>query len=321
MRQCDSLILIDKDNYEQLVKDEIDRTIKIREKELEERIANQKLKQRKKEEDLDYTRAMLRSDQKQEEILEEKHEIEIEKRHNQLSRKTESIRDKMRLLYKQENFYRDFLNDIPPHRIISMRNGELITTRHELYTKIGITPFSFENISYGYRLWLLEFDMDVYWDMNKFNSQDFYVRLQMLPNRGNFWKTSIAFGYVEYLHSLNNIQIKKVRPGHSPFLAMNLTLAPMYHSYLSVYGDFRKISLGLSNYAFYRHLNNNISFLLQIDFIMNEKFRNRYNDPVMFQVGVWFKPIENLNFTLAYEKHKVFTFSVGRVFGKTISRK
>jgi len=202
--------------------------------------------------------------------------------------------------------------------MINARNGELNTRQHQLSGSCGINPFSLEYFSYAYRLWLIEMDLDIHLEKNKLSTQDMYLRMQILPNSGKFWKTSISFGYVEYLHSLANIQVKHIKPGHSLFFASNITLAPLKRSYLNLYWDFRKLTFGLNNYFLYNHFTNNIGFLFQCDFINDKNFRNRFNDPVLFQFGIRFRASDAVNCAFAYEKHEIFTFMIQGNFGKKI---
>jgi len=311
-----SLIQIRKEEYGRIVVEEIKRSINLREHALEEEIAEQRLNTRRQEEALIQKKERVNQERIKESIKEQEHDITLDKKRSKLSRSIENVRNRMQRIYEQESMYRDFLDQKPPFQVLSMCNGELLDGKHGFQAEIGVYPFSFERLFYAYHIRLLEFGLNVTLDQNRFDDQDFYIKLQLLPNKGKFWKTSLAFGYVEYLNSMDKIQFNRMRPEHSPFIAMNITMAPAYHSYLSLYGDFRKTSVGINNFALYRHFQNNIGFLIQCDFIYDKDFRNRFNDPVLFQAGVRFKATNNLSFTLAYEKHEIFTFSALSVFGR-----
>ena len=311
-----SMIKIEKDKYEQLVSDEIDRDLIIKEKEYEEEIALKKLEERKRREELQLEESEHEREERKDRLKLEKKEHESEIKEDNFLQKLGNIKRRTEELYQQKRLYRDFLNDVPPAKVITLRNGEIINGKHEISAGTGISPVTFESIFYGYRFGILEISGEFNLLNNKFDRQDLFLKLQLLPNTGELWKTSLSFGFVEYLSSIYKTSFNKLKPTYSPFLATNVTVPTFYYSYFSFYGDTRKIQAGINNYFLYRHFADKIGFLFQIDYVYDKSFRNRFNDPVLFQAGIRFKATDNLFFTLAYEKHELFTFTLNGIFGR-----
>ena len=211
---------------------------------------------------------------------------------------------------RKKVYYREFLQNQPPGKVITLRNGQLSSRTHELSFGIGIVPVSISSLYYAYRFWQLELILNMGFRDNQLQQQDLSLKFQLLPNTGEFYKTSISFGFVEYVGSISEMDLKEVQPKYSPFIAGNITVPIWYNSYISFYGDFKKVSLGINNFIFYENLKDKVSFLFQIDFILAEDFRNRFVDPVLFQIGLRFKTFRNISSSLTYEDHELFVFSV-----------
>ncbi|MBU4446719.1 hypothetical protein KJ656_16825 [bacterium] len=311
-----SLIKIEKDKYERLVSDEIDRDLKIKEKEYEEEIALKRLNERKHREELQLKESEHEREKRKDRLKLEKKEHESEIKKDNFLQKLGNIKRRTAELYQQKGLFRDFLNETPPSKVITLRNGEIINGKHEISAGMGISPVTFESIFYGYRFGILEISGEFNLLNNKFDRQDLFLKIQLLPNTGELWKTSLSFGFVEYLNSIYKTNFNKLKPKYSPFLAMNVTVPTFYYSYFSFYGDARKIQVGINNYSLYKHFTDKIGFLLQIDYVYDKSFRNRFNDPMLFQAGVRFKATKNLAFTLAYEKHEILTFTLNGIFSR-----
>jgi len=311
-----SLIKIEKDKYERLVSDEIDRDLNIKEKEYEEEIALKRLNERKHRDELQLKESEHEREKRKDRLKLEKKEHESEIKKDNFLQKLGNIKRRTAELYQQKGLFRDFLNDAPPSKVITLRNGEIINGNHEFDAKMGISPVTFESIFYGYRFGILEISSEFNLLNNKFDRQDLFLKIQLLPNTGELWKTSLSFGFVEYLNSIYRTEFKKLKPKYSPFLATNVTVPTFYYSYFSFYGDARKISFGINNYSFYKHFADKTCLLFQIDYIYDKSFRNRFSDPVLFQAGVRFRATQNLAFTLAYEKHEILTFTLNGIFSR-----
>jgi len=304
-----SLIKIEKDKYDKLVSDEIERELTIKEKEYEEEIALKRLNEQKRLEELQIEKSKHEREKEEKSLELDKEKYKDEYRKGKFTLKLEDIKRKTEELYQRQTLYKDFLKEIPPSRVITLRNGEIVNGRHEFSAKMGISPVTFESIYYGYRLWLLELSTEINLFNNKLDCQNFFLKMQLLPNTGELWKTSVSFGFVEYMSSIYETDYKNLKPKYSPFLSSNVTIPSFYYSYISIYGDARKFSTGFNNYILYKYFRNKIGFLMQVDYIADKNFRNRFGDPVLFQIGIRFKPISNLFFTLSYEDHELFIFS------------
>ncbi len=211
---------------------------------------------------------------------------------------------------KKKVYYRDFLLDQPPGKVITLRNGQLSSRIHELSFGIGVVPVSISSVYYAYHFWQLEFLLNIKFRVNKLEQEDLSLRFQLLPNTGEFYKTSLAFGFAEYAGSISEMDLKQVQPKYSPFIAGNITVPIWYNSYISFYGDFRVISLGINNFVLYENFEDRVSFVFQIDFVLDNDFRNRFADQVLFQGGVRFKTFRNMSTSLTYEDHELFVFAV-----------
>lgn len=306
-----SLIKVEKNKYENLVKEGIRQEIKIKEEEYKRDIALKKIKEEKQRQELIIEKSKYERKKREEELKKAKKE-------SKLKQKIQTFKRKSKIFYETHKLYRNFLDDTPPVKVITSRTGAVIPHSHRLETKTGIAPITIESLFYAYHIWLLEFSNQINFCDNKIEDQQFNLKLQILPHTGKIWKTSVSFGYLEYLNSLdtlNKIDIQQLEPNFSPFLAMNFTIPSFHYTYLSLYGDARKISAGINNYTLYRHFKKKVCFLLQIDYIFDKKYRNRYNDSILFQGGIRFKPTSKIDFTLAFEDHEIFTFSVNYNFG------
>lgn len=293
-----ALMKVDKDKYTKIIIDELER-----ENERKTALAQAELDQKQ-----------LELEKKQQSNIIKEQNAEEKSRHWQEKFK---IRSEKRLFKKatlEKNLYtyRSFLNETPPDKVISFRNGQLATGKHTFSLHMGISPMSIENFYYGLQFWKLAFEMDLLGRNNRLERQELAIKYQVLPNSGDFHKTSVSFGYVEFLHSLSAGESSK--PGFSPFFALNMTFPELLHSYGSLYADSRKISMGINSYPTYDTFRDKLSILFELNYIRRSGFRNRFNDEMMVQAGVRFKTSDHINTSFTYESHETFVFSADYVF-------
>ncbi|MDP8238489.1 MAG: hypothetical protein P9X24_05330 [Candidatus Hatepunaea meridiana] len=212
----------------------------------------------------------------------------------------------------------NFLSEIPPNSVITFHNGVIHPEFYEFTLKAGISPVRFDAFHCSvtpFKLPLALF-MQTEMDDDKIQRQDGSIRVQLLPDKGKVFKTSIAFGFVEYSSGLADIPATKMQLTWSPLLTGNVTL-PMYHTFASVYGDARKFSVGFDHYLWYDNFIGAVSLMLQMDLIYDKDWRNKYGDEFLIQGGFRFKPSKYMTASITYEEHDTFMFGTTIVLGKT----
>ncbi len=202
--------------------------------------------------------------------------------------------------------HQQFTRITPPRNLINFRNAELLKKTHQVAVGLGVDPFTIRNLNYSYHLWYTETSFKLDFVDNQLDWQEASIRMQVLPLTGGYYRTSIGIGVVEYLSRVAKTDSKLWRPNYSPVLAGNIAIPHLLNSYLSFYGDYRKVSLGLNSFLFFNSTHDRFNFITQIDFIIDEDYLNRFEEDVIFSAGFQFKTIDALNTTLSYEDHEIF---------------
>jgi hypothetical protein len=291
-----SLLIYSKDEYNQLVKDEIQR-------ELDLQKAKNLADETKFEE-------QIRHQEETEQLKMQEKESLLRQLQERIKFKEERMRAKMEMREKLLLIYGEFLKEKPPTRLVDLRNGETVANHIELSAGMGINPWSVEWSSITMGMWLLEFSAKCDFRDEEVSGQEGYVKVQLLPQKGVIYKTSLAFGYVEYSFDLPEENLEGFEPETSPLIAGNITLPNCLYTYFSFYIDARKYSLGLSNYALYEHFGNALSLFLEVDFIKDDDYSNKFGDKTLFQPGIRFQASSNLIGYFTYEEHYKFMFTL-----------
>ncbi len=210
--------------------------------------------------------------------------------------------------------HREFTNISPPRDLITFTNAQLIKKSHQVSLGVGIDPFTLENVSYSYHLWYTEVSLKLEAVDNQLEWQEAAIKLQVLPLIGGYYRTSIGIGAVEYLSQISETNSELWRPKYSPFLTGNIAIPHLLNSYFSFYGDYRKISLGLNSFLFFKGARDRFNLVTQVDIITDENYLNRFGEDVIFSAGLQFKTMDALNTTLSYEDHKIFVLRFGYEF-------
>lgn len=295
-----SLIEIQKDAYNQIVFEEL-------QKELERNIYENKIDEAKQKEG-------IRSSQEQ-------FKLWLEKETNKLKQKVEELKFKIKqkqvqndILAKKKQELKDFIERKPPEEALTFNNAELPSKDNTISVEIGISPFSIQSVEYVRKIWKLTLSSYSGFHDNKFNRQDIALKYQILPNSGNINKITLAIGVVAFEHSIYDKKWKDVKVKFTPCFAGNISLPTMCYSYVSVYGDIRRYAIAVNSLLFFKTMRDRISFILEFDYIPYKNYRNRYNDSFLVQPGIRFRTTENIFTTIAYRNNELFTLSLEVAF-------
>jgi hypothetical protein len=151
------------------------------------------------------------------------------------------------------------------------------------------------------------------------------LQLQILPPRGELYRISLAIGYVGFISDAAHLdlnvtdlsaygdafgQISEPDAEFEDKVAGSALIAgtigiPQTGMHVSLYADKRRLSLGQSWYPLTRHLGDAISLVGQVDYFIDEDYRNRFGDPVEFLGGLRIVAIPGRFATLiAYEDNE-----------------
>jgi len=182
-------------------------------------------------------------------------------------------------------------------------------------------------LNVGISAWLLSAEANL-WASNEIVDQvEALVKLQILPEQGEIYKVSLALGMVDYIAAfspMNRLRLREENPGnslieiiedeltdpyahHSSFFLTGSVGLPEMNNHLSVYLDKRRLSLANIWYPFPRNLGDAISVINQVDYIRSKFYRNRFDDPLQWQVGLRLIAIPDRFATMiSYEDHEVW---------------
>jgi len=205
-----SMIKIQKDEYNQIVFEEL-------QKELERNIYENKIEEAKQKEG-------IRSSQEQ-------FKLWLEKETNNLKQKIEEYKFKIKqkqiqnnLLAQKKQEFKDFIELKPPAEALTFYNAELPIKNNTVSAEIGISPFSIQSVEYIRKIWKLTLSSYSEFYDNKFNRQDIALKYQILPNSGNINKITLAIGAVAYEHSLYDKKWDELKVRFTPCVAGNISL-------------------------------------------------------------------------------------------------
>lgn len=210
----------------------------------------------------------------------------------------------------------DFEAEIPTNRVVTLRNGMVNEGALEISCKMGITPVSFEGAHCAISPPKVPLELFVRLSAhdNKVQQEEGALRVRLMHQMGEIYPVSLVFGLVEYTGGLAEIKATKMQPDWSPLLGANITL-PMLKSHASLYIDSRLLALGIDYFLMYENFRGAISAIMQVDFIFDNEWRNKYHEDVLFQGGFRFRPSEFLNAAFTYENHDTIVFTVTVLMG------
>lgn len=180
-------------------------------------------------------------------------------------------------------------------------------------------------IKAGVSIWLLSAELNVWASEAVIDQTDMMAKLQIMPERGEIYKVSLALGLVNYLESFSPLNQQRLREddGQSSFIsiledelkdpaAQNSSFfvtgavgIPQMNNHLSFYMDKRRVSAANIWYPFPRNMGDAISIINQLDYLISENYRNRFDDKLQWQFGLRFIAIPDRFATMiSYEDHE-----------------
>ncbi len=271
-----SLIKIKKNRFEAMLKEAADKDLVRHKEDIARALKQQKIKDdnRAREDSLRLVKQVKKHEQKQLERQNKLRRLEIRQTAKQDQRS-----------YRL-NRYRSFLSQEPSHHVISMTNGQILKSTHNISLGFVVDPFGINSLGYTYHIWLLESNLNLDFIGNKLDRQVLSLKMQILPSAGTYYKTTVAIGAVEYIGRISMTADKNLKPKYSPTVSGIITFPHLLQSHVSFYADSRMLILGINSYAFYDNFGDRFNILGQINYIDDEAFRNRFNEKFEFEVGL-----------------------------------
>lgn len=249
-------------------------------------------------------------------INEEKRAEELRSRQAELElrkREEETGRQEIELEKKQ---YEDFFKLTPPEEVIDLRNGEIARKGWTLILKSALSPFDVQSAHFKLAMWRFELSGNAYMQTQRFLKSDMLQReqaalkVQLLDHAGQFNKTSLGFGVVGFADVSTLGALDSTKPKYSLFFAGDIGLPTVFYSFASGYVDGRKASAGLNFFPLPGSLKDAVSFLVQIDYVWNKEWRNRFFDPLLLQTGIRFRASDAFATSFTYEGHEFLVFTI-----------
>jgi len=283
-KQFYALIQVRKSVYDTLLVTEIRR-------DLERKKAENKVEEEKKAEELRSRQAELDLRHKEEETR--RQEVELEKKE-----------------------YEEFLSIKAPEEVVDLRNGEIARKGYTLALKAALAPFDVQSANFTLAMWRFELSANAYFQpeeslkSGKLEREQATFKIQLLEQAGQLYKSSLAFGVVGYGNESTVGAFDSIRPSYSVFAAGDIGLPTFLYSFASVYVDGRKAAIGWNCFPLPGSLKEGVSVLVQMDYIWNKNWRNRFSDPLLLQTGIRFRASDAFATSFTYEGHEFLVFSI-----------
>jgi LPP20 lipoprotein len=249
-------------------------------------------------------------------INEERKSEELRSRQADLELKRKEEETRRQEIEVESRLYEDFLGLTPPEEVIDLQNGEIARNAVTVILKSSLAPFDVQAAGLKLALWRFELSANTYVLPNRFMKSDMLdreqaaLKIQLLDRAGLIYKTSLAFGVAGFSNASNVGALDTVRPQYTVFVGGDVALPDFLYSYASEYVDSRKISLGWNCFPLPGSLKDAVSFVVQMDYIWNKQWRNRFEDPLMIQAGVRFRASDAFATSFAYEGHEYLVLAV-----------
>jgi len=279
-----SLIRIEKEEYNQLFVRETELALKRKEETLQQQQKIGKLDEQLKDE----------------KIKTKEKEIEYQKKILELKKEKSEIK---------KEIYEKFLNCTPPRKLISIE-----TACHSKYAfntdfKLRLAPFRADKLDFFLALDYFEFYLGSYWQDKIYKGKDSGLRLQLLPNVGKVIRYSLSAGIIctDFPAEALDKSIKEMN--FVPQITGTICL-PKYYSYATCHLSSTQIAVGVNNYYLFEHLQDKISFTIELKVIPNSKYRDKFGDVLLFQPGIHFQPSDMLGATFSFEENHKIIFTL-----------
>ena len=179
----------------------------------------------------------------------------------------------------------------------------------------------------GVSIWLISAETNVWASASVAEQADLMVKLQVLPERGEIYKVSLALGWVNYIAEFSPANRERLREDQSfgnfldvlgdelndpyaqdaSFFVTATVGFPQYNNHFSAYLDHRKVSVANIWYPFPRNLGDAISVINQLEYIGSESYQNRFEDALQWQLGLRLIAVEDRFATMiSYEDHETW---------------
>lgn len=304
-----SLIKYEKDEYDKIMKAELDREI-------------ERLKKENKVNE-DKRLEALRHETEITKIETAEREAELKKRREQEALKEKQLnRVKERFDFIFRN-YSSFINTPAYHRLINMENAEIIggkKLRQEASVRGGFYPANFSYLKYSANYQVMAVSIGVHSRADSLLLEDAFVKLRLLNGQGKVYRTSVAIGFGQYIDgplrisNLSDDLKDSVNIKYSVASYANVHI-PQYYLNVSTMVDFRKASVGAVWYPFFKSMENKLGFMLEIDTYFNNYWRNRHDDAFVVSPGIQFVVIPHKFYSqIAYEQNEYFTLAIDYQF-------
>jgi hypothetical protein len=157
---------------------------------------------------------------------------------------------------------------------------------------------------------IVNFQSDRFLKSDMLDREQAFFKIQLLEQAGQFYRTSLAFGVVGYSRVSTLAALDSVQPKYSLFVAGDVALPTALYSYASAYLDGRKVSIGWNCFPLPGNFKDGVSLLVQMDYVWNKEWRNRFLDPLLFQTGIRFRASDAFATSFTYEGHELVVFSI-----------
>ncbi len=226
-----------------------------------------------------------------------------------------------------KNQHAAFLKITPRYQLIDVPSAATANSWIYLSGRWNPDTEDIRQLKVGGAVSLVSVEANIWATESYLDQGDLSVKLQVLPQRGELYPLSLALGWVGYLDAFSEGNQVNLRQGSSynnlwellndevtdpysqgsSFFATSTIGIPQYNNHFSVYIDKRKISLASIWYPFPRSMGDAISMLNQLDYISARNYRNRFDDPLQWQIGLRLIAISNRFATMiSYEDHEVW---------------
>lgn len=290
-----SLIKYAKTDYDTLVTHEIRREILLMK-------ARNKMIEEKREEELRAlkTRNIQEEEKKKEELRNQKKQIELEQENMRQEEEKKKLFSAM---------YKEFLASAVPNKTVTLRNGEITKNTSTVMLKGGLAPLQFAGGFYAFRFAGIEISGSAAFRDRKLNQQESFLKIQILPGVGEYTKFSLAIGMSQAVGRIADSGYSFQRSKYSFFIAGNYTDPRWEYSTVSLFGDKRRLSVGVTTFPFYHQFKNHLGFVLECNYLIDHDFRNRYNDPIVINGGLRLQANDSFSTQFTYEDNQQFTLT------------
>lgn len=291
-----SLIQYRKTEYDSLITREIEREIILMK-------ARNKMAEEKRTEELRAEKAKNKQEEekKKEQLRAQQTEIE-------LKREEQRQEEQRKELYRK--IYGEFLEHALPEKVVTLRNGEITHETSTLMLKGGVGPVQFKGGYYALRVAVFEISCNAIFRDKKFDQQEGFVKVQLLPGVGEYTRTSLAIGVSQAVGLIADSLYNFKRSKYSFFVAANYTDPGWEYTTISAFGDKRRISIGATSFPFFEQFKNHLGFMLEANLHIDKDFRNKYGDSFVINGGIRLQASDTFVTQFAYENNEQFALSL-----------